>query len=123
MQHMRDVLNQNVVSSNDTLQLGNMVAQSPPVEVPPPTFSAIPAEISTFNSRRAVHTTRETTATVPFDPAKSRTPPGPQNITQRSYETLNKAPEHAYSRPVAVKVRAIESTALGMEQIDSLFDM
>ena len=120
---MRDVLNQNIASSSNSLPPINTVVHTLPIQVASPTNSTLPTEGSDLNSWRAARTTGQATPTVPFDASVLRPTPTPQSRTQKWYATVNTAPEQLYSRPMATKVRAIESTALGTEQINSLFQM
>jgi len=123
VQHMRDVLNHNVASSSNSLPPISTVVQTLPVQVASATNPTLPTDVSNLSSWRAARTTGKATPTVSFDASIFRASPTPQSRTQKWYATVNIAPEQACSRPMAIKVRAIESTALGTEQIDSLFQM
>lgn len=123
VQELRSVIDQNRPSASVS---ENPIASIPQTLIHPPVpTSSYPQRRSDLASIESPIASNVSTGTFtrPFTNSQSIVQDSPQASSQVSFPTPIGRPDRSNYRPSALKVRAIESTALAKEQIDSLFQM
>lgn len=123
---LRDALDNNrpapSISANSTINAREMhrapMAPAAPISYPGPTI-----QTSSFNSPREVSTAGSVSHPPLSGTTSSITHESPLTVIESPFPASNRSSGESSGRPRALKVRALESTALGKEQIDVLFQM
>jgi hypothetical protein len=97
------------------------MAQTAPAA--PMSYPGPPAQISTFNSPRNASTVGSASFAPQSGTPRSIVHESPQTVIESPFPASSQSVGERGGRPRAVRVRAIESTALAKEQIDTLFQM
>jgi hypothetical protein len=131
VQELRDVLDHSrpaatgpaaTVPAHPTVGMREMpMVQMAPTA--PMSYQGRPVQIPTFNSPREVSTVGSASFAPPSGTPRSIVQESPQTIIESPYPVTSQPIGERGGRPRAVRVRAIESTALSKEQIDVLFQM
>jgi hypothetical protein len=126
VQELRDVLDHShpaaTVPAHPTVGMREMpMVQMAPTA--PMSYQGRPVQTPTFNSPREVSTVGSASFAPPSGTPRSIVQESPQTIIESPYTVTSQPIGERGGRPRAVRVRAIESTALSKEQIDVLFQM
>jgi hypothetical protein len=119
VQELRSVIDQSRPSASI---LENQIPNSSQTPVPASSYPQRTSDLTSADSPAASNV-GNTTLSRPFTNSQSIVQDSPQASSQISFPTPVGPSDRATYRPNALKVRAIESTALAKEQIDTLFQM
>ena len=122
VQELRSALDQNRLSAEIPGNSVTDIRQTFMPQTVSASYSQRTGDLTSLNSPPISNVSTDTFTRPPTNP-QSIIQDSPRTSTQSSFPTLAGPPDRTTSRPGALKVRAIESTALSKEQIDLLFQM